>query len=205
MACDHFLDLWVRRGVRAEEELPQHWDQGPIPAGQLVATSRPEMSLLTRRNASRPSELAFYLGHTLRPVPLALVRVAGACWAVAKHVRRWSRWRHRNQERNATATSSDNDSKITKCGSRWLYRPRDHDPGMRGRRRKPCAGERLDGRSRHARPDACVAWMSAVKLAVTWYAKQGRNKTTLMRWHENPGQPLRPRVGVVQSGVGHSR
>jgi len=49
----------------------------------LVATSRPEISLLIRRNTARPSELAFYLCHTPRPAPLAqLVKVAGARWAV---------------------------------------------------------------------------------------------------------------------------
>ena len=45
--------------------------------------SRPEISLLIRQHASRPSELAFYLCHTPRPVPLTrLVRVAGTRWAV---------------------------------------------------------------------------------------------------------------------------
>ena len=49
----------------------------------LVASSRPEISLLIRRSVSRPSELAFYLCHTPRPVPLSrLVTVAGARWAV---------------------------------------------------------------------------------------------------------------------------
>ena len=49
----------------------------------LVATSRAEISLLIRRSTARPSELAFYLCHTPRPVPLAqLVKVAGARWAV---------------------------------------------------------------------------------------------------------------------------
>jgi SRSO17 transposase len=49
----------------------------------LIATSRPEISLLIRRSVSRPSELAFYLCHTPRPVPLGrLVKVAGARWAV---------------------------------------------------------------------------------------------------------------------------
>ena len=45
----------------------------------LIATSRPEISLLIRRSIARRSELAFYLCHTPRPVPLAvLVKVAGA-------------------------------------------------------------------------------------------------------------------------------
>ena len=45
----------------------------------LIAASRPEISLLIRRHTARPSELAFYLCHTPRPVPLAqLVKVAGA-------------------------------------------------------------------------------------------------------------------------------
>jgi SRSO17 transposase len=49
----------------------------------LVASSRPEISLLIRRSVSRPSELAFYLCHTPDPVPLSrLVKVAGARWAV---------------------------------------------------------------------------------------------------------------------------
>jgi hypothetical protein len=37
----------------------------------LVATSRPEISLLIRRSTVRPSELAFYRCHTPQPVPLA--------------------------------------------------------------------------------------------------------------------------------------
>ena len=49
----------------------------------LVASSRPEISLLVRRSISRPSELAFYLCHTPQPAPLRrLVQVAGARWAV---------------------------------------------------------------------------------------------------------------------------
>jgi SRSO17 transposase len=49
----------------------------------LVASARPEISLLIRRSVSRPSELAFYLCHTPDPVPLSrLVTVAGARWAV---------------------------------------------------------------------------------------------------------------------------
>jgi SRSO17 transposase len=49
----------------------------------LVASARPEVSLLIRRSVSRPSELAFYLCHTPDPVPLSrLVKVAGARWAV---------------------------------------------------------------------------------------------------------------------------
>jgi SRSO17 transposase len=48
----------------------------------LVASARPEISLLIRRSASRPSELAFYPCHTPRPAPLSrLVAVAGARWA----------------------------------------------------------------------------------------------------------------------------
>jgi SRSO17 transposase len=39
--------------------------------------------LLVRRSISKPSELAYYICHTRRPVPLAeLVRVAGSRWAV---------------------------------------------------------------------------------------------------------------------------
>ncbi len=49
----------------------------------LVASGRPEVSLLVRRSISRPSGLAFYLCHAPRPVPLSrLVTVAGARWAV---------------------------------------------------------------------------------------------------------------------------
>jgi SRSO17 transposase len=49
----------------------------------LVASARPEVSLLVRRSVSRPSELAFYLCHTPHPVPLGrLVKVAGTRWAV---------------------------------------------------------------------------------------------------------------------------
>lgn len=49
----------------------------------LVASVRPEVSLLVRRSVSRPSELAFYLCHTPRPAPLSrLVTVAGTRWAV---------------------------------------------------------------------------------------------------------------------------
>jgi SRSO17 transposase len=49
----------------------------------LVATSRSQICLLIRRSISQPSELAFYLCHTPRPVPLGrLVAVAGARWAV---------------------------------------------------------------------------------------------------------------------------
>jgi hypothetical protein len=35
LACDHFLDLEVKRGVWAEDELAQHRDQGAVLAGQL--------------------------------------------------------------------------------------------------------------------------------------------------------------------------
>lgn len=49
----------------------------------LVASARPEISLLIRRSISRPSELAFYLCHTPDPAPLSrLVTVAGTRWAV---------------------------------------------------------------------------------------------------------------------------
>ena len=49
----------------------------------LVASVRTEISLLIRRNVSRPSELAFCLCHTPGPAPLSrLVTVAGARWAV---------------------------------------------------------------------------------------------------------------------------
>lgn len=48
----------------------------------LIAADRPETAMLIRRSPST-GELAFYLCHTPRPVPLAvLVKVAGARWAV---------------------------------------------------------------------------------------------------------------------------
>jgi hypothetical protein len=34
LAGDHFLDVWVERGVRAEDELAQYWGQGAVLAGQ---------------------------------------------------------------------------------------------------------------------------------------------------------------------------
>jgi SRSO17 transposase len=49
----------------------------------LFATTRPEISLLMRRSATRPSGLAFYLCHTPRPASLAvLVKVAATRWCV---------------------------------------------------------------------------------------------------------------------------
>ena len=49
----------------------------------LVASVRPEISLLIRRDVSRPSGLAFCLCHAPDPAPLSrLVTVAGARWAV---------------------------------------------------------------------------------------------------------------------------
>jgi SRSO17 transposase len=51
----------------------------------LVASVRPEISLLIRGNVSRPSDLAFYLCHTPDPAPLSrLVTVAGARWAAGE-------------------------------------------------------------------------------------------------------------------------
>lgn len=48
-----------------------------------MATTSPLHRLLIRRSISRPSELAFYLCHTLAPVPLSrLVAVAGARWSI---------------------------------------------------------------------------------------------------------------------------
>ena len=56
----------------------RRWDDWAV-----IATSRKEISLLVRRSTSRPSELAFYLCHTPRPVPPGrLVKTAGARWAV---------------------------------------------------------------------------------------------------------------------------
>ena len=34
LAGDHVLDVGVKRGVRAEDELTQHWHQGTVFAGQ---------------------------------------------------------------------------------------------------------------------------------------------------------------------------
>jgi SRSO17 transposase len=49
----------------------------------LIAAADPAISLLIRRSTARARELAFYLCHTPRPVPLArLVQVAGTRWAV---------------------------------------------------------------------------------------------------------------------------
>ena len=92
---DHLLAMPVGRR-RAEElaaRLPRRaWQRlscGDGAKGErrydwaLVAASRPEISLLIRRSISRPSQLAFYICHTLRPAPLSrLVKVAGARWAV---------------------------------------------------------------------------------------------------------------------------
>jgi SRSO17 transposase len=42
-----------------------------------------EHLLLVRRSISKPTELAYYICHTRRPVPVAeLVRVAGSRWGV---------------------------------------------------------------------------------------------------------------------------
>jgi hypothetical protein len=49
----------------------------------LLDPGTDDHQLLVRRSISKPTELAYYLIHTLTPVPLAeLVRVAGARWAV---------------------------------------------------------------------------------------------------------------------------
>ncbi len=103
----------------------------------LLASARPEISLLIRRSVSRPSELDFYLCHTPRPEPLAVPRAALAADDAGpassaneirrmftalcgpppdQHARHWSRWRHRHQEPPADVTTSGNTSKITKCG-----------------------------------------------------------------------------------------
>ena len=51
----------------------------------LIATADPAISLLIRRSTDRAGELAFYLCHTPRPVPLGrLVQVAGTRWAVGE-------------------------------------------------------------------------------------------------------------------------
>lgn len=48
----------------------------------LIATARPEIIMLVRRSRAS-GELAFYLCHTPKPVPMAvLVKVAGTRWAV---------------------------------------------------------------------------------------------------------------------------
>ncbi|GAA5088215.1 IS701 family transposase [Thermocatellispora tengchongensis] len=52
-------------------------------AWALVATGSPAHHLLVRRSLSNPRDLAFYLCHTPRPVPLQrLVEVAGARWTI---------------------------------------------------------------------------------------------------------------------------
>lgn len=49
----------------------------------LIATTSPVHRLLIRRSLSNPSDLAFYLCHTPRAVPLQrLVQVAGARWTI---------------------------------------------------------------------------------------------------------------------------
>jgi SRSO17 transposase len=49
----------------------------------LLHPGRGEHLLLVRRSISKPSELAYYICHTRRPVPLVeLVRVAGSRWGV---------------------------------------------------------------------------------------------------------------------------
>jgi SRSO17 transposase len=95
VACAHVLATAAgrHRADALAARLPRHaWQRlscGDGAKGErrydwaLVASSRPETSLLVRRSVSRPSELAFYLCHTPHPVPLArLVRVVGIRWAV---------------------------------------------------------------------------------------------------------------------------
>ncbi|WP_345097916.1 IS701 family transposase [Planomonospora venezuelensis] len=67
----------------------QRHSAGPGAKGQrrydwaLIATTSPAHQLLVRRSVTRPSELAFYLCHSLAPVPLIrLVAVAGARWTI---------------------------------------------------------------------------------------------------------------------------
>ena len=95
VSCDHVITTPAgrRRADALAGKLPKRaWQRISCGDGAkghrrydwaLVAMSRPEISLLIRQHASRPSELAFYLCHTPREVPLTrLVRVAGTRWAV---------------------------------------------------------------------------------------------------------------------------
>ena len=95
VSCDHVITTPAgrRRADALADKLPKRaWQRISCGDGAkghrwydwaLVAMSRPEISLLIRQHASRPSELAFYLCHTPRAVPLTrLVRVAGTRWAV---------------------------------------------------------------------------------------------------------------------------
>jgi SRSO17 transposase len=95
VSCDHVITTPAgrRRADALADKLPKRaWQRISCGDGAkghrwydwaLVAMSRPEISLLIRQHASRPSELAFYLCHTPQAVPLTrLVRVAGTRWAV---------------------------------------------------------------------------------------------------------------------------
>jgi SRSO17 transposase len=91
VACAHMLATPAggRRADALAAKLPKRaWQRMSFGDGAkgerrydwaLVASVRPEVSLLIRRGVSRPSELAFYLCHAPDPVPLSrLVTVAGA-------------------------------------------------------------------------------------------------------------------------------
>ncbi len=94
VSCDHIVSTAAghRRADALARTLPAGaWQRRSCGAGAkgqrwydwaLVATVSPAHVLLIRRSVSRPRELAFYLCHTPRLVPLArLVQVAGTRWA----------------------------------------------------------------------------------------------------------------------------
>ena len=82
----------VRADVMAAKVPKSGWQRlscGPGAKGErrydwaLITTSSPAHRLLIRRSLSNPADLAFYLCHTPRPVPLQrLVQVAGARWTI---------------------------------------------------------------------------------------------------------------------------
>ncbi|NRQ32956.1 IS701 family transposase [Nonomuraea sp. NN258] len=82
----------VRADVMAAKVPKSGWQRlscGPGAKGErrydwaLIATAGPAHRLLIRRSLSNPTDLAFYLCHTPRPVPLQrLVQVAGARWTI---------------------------------------------------------------------------------------------------------------------------
>ncbi|MFI6910503.1 IS701 family transposase [Nonomuraea sp. NPDC050394] len=82
----------VRADVMAVKVPKSGWQRlscGPGAKGErrydwaLIATDSPARRLLIRRSLSNPRDLAFYLCHTPRPVPLQrLVEVAGARWTI---------------------------------------------------------------------------------------------------------------------------
>jgi SRSO17 transposase len=97
ISCDHRFSAPVGR-VRADELARaagrKGWQRLSTGAGSkghrlydwLLVDPNPDSEghlLLVRRSISNPDELAYYICHTAKPVPLAeLVRVAGSRWAV---------------------------------------------------------------------------------------------------------------------------